>query len=98
MDYCNAAFAGPLHSTIMCDLDAEADSQLHNAAVRLVFELGPRDAVSRALIHLHKLHWIPLSASLRILQYPHLCCLIYSRWLSWPVSVNLRMAAVLPFL
>ena len=64
LDYCNAMFAGLPQCTI------SPLQRVQNAAARLVFQLGPREPVSPALI---QLHWLPVRS--RIIY--KLCVLMY---------------------
>jgi len=54
LDYCNATLASLPVSTI------EPLQRVQNAAVHLIFQLGPKDHVTQGL---HQLHWLLISYS-----------------------------------
>jgi hypothetical protein len=64
LDYCNATFAG-LPQCAVSRLQ-----RVQNAAARLVFQLGPHEPVSPALI---QLHWLPVRSRITY----KLCLLMY---------------------
>jgi len=51
LDYCNSILAGVPMTTL------EPLQRVQNAAVRLIFELGPREHVTPGLV---QLHWLPV--------------------------------------
>jgi hypothetical protein len=82
LDYCNSILAGVPMTTL------EPLQRVQNAAVRLIFELGPREHVTPGLV---QLHWLPVRWRIQF----KLCMMMHSiRTAKCPVYLNNMVATI----